>query len=236
MKEKPLKGQVIEPLSGSLFGDVILDRGDKPVTHNVLVTVSSSQGAKTVLITPDSVIETSPKHFVETPKERVITGWDRWAKRLATYATIGGYVFAAVLVTFSAASMTGYVKARIVLTGSMEPSIKPGDIVITADSKRVVPQVGSVVAYQARQFDGTPVGVFTHRIIGGNAVDGWRLKGDNNPSPDIQTPKGNDILGTVVTTIPYLGLLLNRRMLFTLIPLIVGIWFVIDTLRGGQRE
>ena len=236
MKEKPLKGQVIEPLSGSLFGDVVLDRGDQPVTHNVLVTVSSTQGAKTVLITPDSVIETSPKHFVETPKERVITGWNRWAKRLATYATIGGYVFAAVLVTFSAASMTGYVKARIVLTGSMQPSINPGDIVITADSKRVVPQVGSIVAYQARQFNGTPVGVFTHRITGGNGVDGWRLKGDNNPAPDIQTPKANDILGTVVLTIPYLGLLFNRRMLFTLIPLLIGMWFVIDTLRGGQRE
>ncbi len=236
MKEKPLKGQVIEPLSGSLFGDVVLDRGDQPVTHNVLVTVSSSQGAKTVLITPDSVIETSPKHFVETPKERVITGWDRWAKRIATYATIAGYVFAAVLVTFSAASMTGFVKARIVLTGSMQPSINPGDIVITVDPDRVVPQVGSVVAYQARQFNGTPVGVFTHRIISGNGVDGWRLKGDNNPSPDVQTPKGNDILGTVVLTIPYIGLLLNRRVLFTLIPLLVGLWFVFDTLRGGQRE
>jgi signal peptidase I len=236
MKEKPLKGQVIAPLSGSLFGDVVLDRGDQEVTHNILLTVSSSEGAKSVLITPDSIIETSPKHFVETPKERVITGWDRWAKRFATYATVGGYVFAAVLITFSASSMAGYTKARIVLTESMQPSIDPGDIVITVNPNNVVPQVGSVVAYQARQFDGTPVGVFTHRIIGGNAIDGWRLKGDNNPSPDIQTPKGADILGTVVTTIPFLGLLLNRRMLFTLIPLLIGIWFVIDTLRGGQRD
>ena len=236
MKEKPLKGQVIEPLSGSLFGEVILDRGDQEVTHNILLTVSSTEGAKSVLITPDSIIETSPKHFVETPKERVITGWDRWTKRFATYATIGGYLFAAVLITFSAASMTGYTKARIVLTGSMQPSIDPGDVVITVNPNNVVPQIGSVVAYQARQFDGTPVGVFTHRIIGGNAIDGWRLKGDNNPSPDIQTPKAADILGTVVATIPFVGHLLNRRMLFTLIPLLIGIWFVIDTLRGGQRD
>ena len=234
MKEKPLMGQKIEPLSGSLFGDVMLDRGDREVTHNVLITVSGPEGAKTVLITPDSIVETSPKHFVETPKERVVSGWELWMSKLSKYAAIAGYVLAAVLLTFSAASVAGYVKARVVLTNSMQPSINPGDIVITADSTRVIPQVGSVIAYQARQFNGTPVGVFTHRIIGGNGIDGWLMKGDNNPSPDIQKPKGADVLGTVVMTIPYLGLLFNRRLLFTLIPLLVGLWFVLDTLKRSS--
>jgi signal peptidase len=156
-------------------------------------------------------------------------------KKLSKYATIAGYLFAALMLTFSAASATGYVKARVVLTNSMEPTINPGDIVITANSTRVVPQVGSIIAYQARQFNGTPVGVFTHRIIGGNALDGWLMKGDNNPSPDIQKPKGADVLGTVILTIPKLGLLFNRRLLFTLIPLLVGLWFVIDTLKGGAN-
>ena len=236
MKEKPLTGQVIEPLSGSLFGEILLDRGNEEITHNVLVTVSSPEGARTVLITPDSIVETSPKHFVETPKERVLSGWELWFKKFSKYSAVFGYIFAAVLLTFSAASMAGYVKARVVLTNSMEPTIKPGDIVITADASRVVPQVGSVVAYQARQFDGAPVGVFTHRIIGGNGIDGWLLKGDNNPSPDIQKPKDADILGTVVLTIPYLGLLFNRRVLFTLVPLLVGLWFVFDTLKGSARD
>ena len=236
MKEQPLKGQVIEPLSGSLFGDVYLDRGNEEVKHNVLITVSSPEGAKTVLITPDSIIETSPKHFVETPRERVVSGAERWIKKVGQYSTIATYLFAALLITFSAASLTGYVQARVVLTNSMEPTNNPGDIVITANSERVVPQIGSVIAYQARQFNGTPVGVFTHRIIGGNALDGWMMKGDNNPSPDIQKPKGADILGTVILTIPKLGLLFNRRLLFTLIPLLVGLWFVIDTLKGGAND
>ena len=236
MKEQPLKGQVIEPLSGSLFGDVILDRGDQEITHNILVTTSSPLGAKSVLITPDSIIETSPKHFVETPKERVVSGTELWMKKLGRYTTVATYLFAALLLTFSAASVTGYVKARVVLTNSMEPTINPGDIVITANSERVVPQVGSISAYQARQFSGAPVGVFTHRIIGGNALDGWLMKGDNNPSPDLQKPKGADVLGTVIWTIPKLGLLFNRRLLFTLIPLLVGAWFVIDTLKGGARD
>ena len=236
MKEQPLKGQVIEPLSGSLLGEVYLDRGVQDVKHNVLITVSSPEGTKTVLITPESIIETSPKHFVETPKERVVSGTERLMKKIGRYSTVATYLFAALLLTFSAASVTGYVKARIVLTNSMQPTINPGDIVITANSDRVVPQIGSIIAYQARQFNGTPVGVFTHRIVGGNALDGWLMKGDNNPSPDIQKPKGADILGTVILTIPKLGLLFNRRLLFTLIPLLVGLWFVIDTLKGGSND
>jgi signal peptidase len=118
----------------------------------------------------------------------------------------------------------------------MHPTINPGDIVITANPNRVVPQVGSIIAYQARQFNGTPVGVFTHRIIGGNGIDGWLMKGDNNPSPDIQKPKGADVLGTEIFTIRYLGLLFNRRLLFTLIPLLVGMWFVFDTLKKSGNE
>ena len=236
MKEQPLKGQLIELLSGSLLGDVYLDRGDEDIKNNVLITVSSAEGTKTVLITPESIVETSPKHFVETPKERVVSGTERWMKKVGRYSTVATYLFAALLLTFSAASVTGYVKARVVLTNSMEPTINPGDIVITADSNRVVPQIGSIIAYQARQFNGTPVGVFTHRIVGGNALDGWLMKGDNNPSPDIQKPKGADILGTVILTIPKLGLLFNRRLLFTLIPLLVGLWFVIDTLKGGAND
>jgi hypothetical protein len=62
------------------------------------------------------------------------------------------------------------------------------------------------------------------------------MKGDNNPSPDIQKPKGADVLGTVILTVPKIGLLFNRRLLFTLIPLLVGLWFVIDTLKGGSND
>lgn len=231
MNEKPLEVQRIEPLSGSLVGEVLLCRGQQEVTHNVLVTVSGPTGVKTVLITPERVVETSPKHFVETPKERVLTAWDRWAKRFSSTLSAFGYAIAATLLIFSVASAAGYVKARVVLTNSMEPSISPGDVVITVDSNRIVPELGSVVSYQARQFDGTPVGIFTHRIIGGDAVQGWLLKGDNNPSPDIQKPKGEDILGTVVTTIPYLGYIFDRRLLFTLIPLLLGLWFLLDVFK-----
>jgi hypothetical protein len=93
-----------------------------------------------------------------------------------------------------------------------------------------------VAAYQARRFDGAPIGVFTHRIIDGDGESGWILKGDNNPSPDIQKPKNNDILGVVIFVIPWLGNLLSKQFLFTVIPLIAGMWFLLDTLRKVPND
>ena len=236
MKQLPPKGQAIEPFGGSSFGEVFLDRGTNEVTSNVLLTISNPSGTKTVLITPDAIVETTPKHFVETPPERVITGRDRAMKKIGSATTILGYVLAAVLVTFSALSATGYVKARIVLTGSMQPSINPGDIVITAPVTRIEPKIGDVAAYQARRFDGAPVGVFTHRIMSGDGQSGWVLKGDNNPSPDVQKPTNSDILGVVIFVIPWLGNLLSRQVLFTVIPLLAGMWFLLDTLRKVPND
>jgi signal peptidase I len=236
MKQLPPKGQAIEPFGGSSFGEVILDRGDSDVTSNVLLTISNPSGSKTVLITPDAVVETSPKHFVDTPPERVITGRHKAMKKLSSAGTVFGYVVAAVLVTFSLLSATGYVKARVVLTGSMQPTISPGDIVLTAPVTRVEPKVDDVAAYQARRFDGAPVGVFTHRIIGGDSQSGWILQGDANPSPDVQKPTNSDILGVVIFVIPWLGNLLSRQVLFTVIPLIAGLWFLLDTLREVPNE
>ena len=236
MKQLPPKGQAIEPFGGSSFGEVFLDRGDSDANSNVLITISNPTGSMTVLITPDAVVETSPKHFVDTPPERVITGGQKVMKKLASAATIAGYVLAAILVTFSVLSSTGYVKARVVLTGSMQPTINPGDIVLTAPISRVEPKIDDVAAYQARRFDGAPVGVFTHRIIDGDGKNGWILKGDNNPSPDIQKPKNNDILGVVIFVIPWLGNLLSKQVLFTVIPLVAGMWFLLDTLRKVPND
>jgi len=236
MKHLPPKGQAIEPFGGSSFGDVFLDRGDSDQSSNILITISNPTGSKTVLITPDSIVETSPKHFVDTPPERVITGGQKILSKLASVGTVAGYILAAILVTFSVLSSTGYVKARVVLTGSMQPTISPGDIAITAPTTRIQPKIGDVAAYQARRFDGAPVGVFTHRIIDGDGKNGWIFKGDNNPSPDIQKPKNNDILGVVIFVIPWLGNLLSKQVLFTVIPLVAGMWFLLDTLRKVPND
>jgi hypothetical protein len=58
------------------------------------------------------------------------------------------------------------------------------------------------------------------------------MKGDANPSPDIQKPKAADMNGVVFFVIPWIGKLMSPKMLMILIPVVVGIWLIIDTLKG----
>jgi signal peptidase len=200
----------------------------------VLVTVSNALGERTVLITPTDIAPTKSKMFVQAPPERIATPAQQRNNRISNIVKYLGYALSAVLISFSVLSASGFVKARIVLTGSMEPTIKAGDIVLLAPTPRTQPELGDIAAYTARRFSGETVGIFTHRIIGGDPVNGWLMKGDNNPSPDVQKPKAEDINGVVFFVIPWIGKLMTPKMLMILIPVGVGIWLIIDTLKGDS--
>jgi signal peptidase I len=198
----------------------------------VLVTISNALGERTVLITPTDIAPTKSKMFVQAPPERIATPAQMRTNKINNIIKFLGYVLSAVLISFSVLSASGFMKARIVLTGSMEPVIKPGDVVLLAPTPRTQPKLGDIVSYTARRFSGESVGVFTHRIIGGDPINGWLVKGDANPSPDVQKPKAEDVSGVVFFVIPFIGKLMAPKMLMILIPVGVGIWLIIDTLKG----
>ena len=177
-------------------------------------------------------IETKSSLFVQAPEERIVVGPRIWYTRMSNAFRWSGYALAIVLMTFSVLSFSGTVKARVVLTGSMIPTINPGDIILTTPAKNVTPKTGSVVAYVGRRFDGTAVGVFSHRIIGGDATSGFIVKGDHNPAPDTQRPKPEDITGVVIFVIPLIGRFLTPKALMITIPLIFGLWLIFDALKN----
>jgi signal peptidase I len=206
----------------------------KEGSSQILVTISNSDGEKTVYISKDQMMESKAKYFVQTPPERIVSGLDKWLRMAFSTFKLSGYVGAIALLTLSLFTFTGVVKARVVLTGSMEPVISIGDIILTTPPSRLEPKQGDVVAYVAKRFDGSPVGVFSHRIIGGNIREGFIVKGDANPAPDVQRPKLDDIEGVVFYTIPFLGRLLAPRTLLILIPLIIGFWLIMDALKNNE--
>ena len=216
----------------SEMGDMWIEGVPNSPDSNLLITISNVHGEKTVLVTPEKIVESKASLFVEAPPERIVTGNKLWLVRANATLKVVGYGLGVVLMVFSAMSMTGMVKARIVLTGSMAPSINAGDIILTVPPTKVIPKKGDVVAYVGRRFDGTSVGVFSHRIIGGDAQAGFIVKGDANPSPDVQHPKIPDITGIVIFTIPFIGKILTPRALIVLVPLIFGFWLVLDALKG----
>ena len=206
-------------------------RSDVPES-NVLVTVSDLAGEHSYLVTGNKIVKTKSSLFVQAPEERIVIGTRSWYRKATVLTRWFGYVLAFTLISFSILSFQGSVKARVVLTGSMAPTINPGDVILTTPPTNIAPKVGSIVAYVGRRFDGTAVGVFSHRIIGGNAQTGFIVKGDNNPDPDIQKPKIPDITGVVIFVIPLIGKFLTPKALIVLIPLIFGLWLIFDALKN----
>ena len=223
-----------EPQHPHLLGATELwieDVGQVPES-NVLITVSDSSGEHTYLIAGDNVVETKSGLFIQAPEERIVAGSRVMYTRISALFRWSGYVLAFTLLTFAVFSFSGTVKARVVLTGSMTPAINPGDIIITTPPSNLAPKVGSVVAYVGRRFDGTAVGIFSHRIIGGDAETGFIVKGDNNPNPDTQRPKTPDITGVIIFVIPLIGRFLTPRALLITVPVIFGLWLIIDALKN----
>ena len=119
-------------------------------------------------------------------------------------------IFGVVVVATIVAMMAfGAVQLRTVLTGSMIPAIRPGDIVVAAAPQWDTPAVGKVAIYHARDLQGKVVSSWAHRIIGGNAKVGFTFKGDANPAPDLNHPRLNDIEGVMLFKIPAIGKYLN---------------------------
>lgn len=94
-------------------------------------------------------------------------------------------------------------KPFIVLSGSMEDTIMPGDLILTKEIDVSELKDGDVISYRTNKYT-----VITHRII--NIVDEkgerkYYTKGDNNDSADSE-PVGNDqIEGIYRYRIPKLG-------------------------------
>ena len=201
---------------------------------NILVTVSSSIGERTAYISDGAISEINASLLVDAPEVVESAPKEYKLNGLGKYVSIAGYVAAIILLVFSALSFSGNVKARIILTGSMEPSISAGDVIITTPITRKVPKINDVVAYQAKRFNGEKVAVFSHRIIGGDIENGFIMKGDANKSPDPQKPKGEDILGVVIFVIPFIGNLLTPKALFLLIPCLFGLWLIMDAMKNVE--
>ena len=76
---------------------------------------------------------------------------------------------------------------------SMLPRLHTGDLVLT--ERRSSYHVGEVVAYRVPKGQVGAGFVVIHRIVGGNGMTGWRMKGDNRTAPDLWYPTNQDVLG-----------------------------------------
>ena len=108
--------------------------------------------------------------------------------------------FVAGLVYFFWPTSLGGCSTLTIVSGhSMEPTYLTGDLVWSRCGEAAV---GDVVVYTPPDTGGARV---IHRIIGGNAEDGWVVQGDNNTFIDPWTPDASLVVGVASAHIPRLG-------------------------------
>lgn len=119
-----------------------------------------------------------------------------------------------LLVAASVAILAGGLVGRPVLlaavpTGSMQPVLQPGDLILVLPLWGAPPRPGDIAVFRTEPDPSWVV----HRIIGGTPEEGFITRGDNNPVPDPQRVFPRDMAGLVPVwrdrpvRVPHLGLL-----------------------------
>jgi len=128
-------------------------------------------------------------------------------EKIVYYGFLGALGLVTILVVFSALPITGNYKFMVVRSGSMEPSVKMGSIVLVKPSANY--SVDDIISFNAgfRGPDGKDVPV-THRVIEMRVDQGdpiYVTKGDANEDPDTRELNHRNVIGKVLISVPYIG-------------------------------
>jgi signal peptidase len=113
----------------------------------------------------------------------------------------------ALLLVVSMFPIAGNYKVKIVMSGSMEPAIKTGSIVVIKPESTYA--VGDVITFGKDTKKDVPT---SHRIIAMRTQEGkyvYQVKGDANKSADMKEVMQGEVIGKVLFTAPYVGYLLD---------------------------
>ena len=133
---------------------------------------------------------------------------DRWLRRLTPalsilcwfYLSVVAFLFAWVVVVWT---VVGW-KPMVVTTGSMQPAINPGDIVLSAPPEPDVRlDVGTVITFED---PGRPGELITHRIEEVNPDGTYSTRGDANSSADSYVIEPEELTGVGRLLVPAVGL------------------------------
>ena len=156
--------------------------------------------------------------------------------------------FSAVLITLAVAILgpvfIGW-HPFVVFTGSMEPNIHIGSIVIVQPVKFENLTAGDVITFSVPQNPGLPV---THRVVKvEHSLDTGKwvvtTKGDANPTADIWTVGQDQAVGKVVYAVPVAGRLLVaiasptiRNVALAAIGVLMVVRLVLSRFAGGKAD
>jgi signal peptidase len=128
--------------------------------------------------------------------------------RTVILTTLFALVIGLVLALIVVPRVAGAVPLNV-LSGSMNPTIRTGSVVVVRPVDVESLRIGDVITYQVRSGDPTLV---THRIVGISAGSGeptFRTKGDANDTIDRGVVRSVQIRGKVWYAVPVVGYVTN---------------------------
>lgn len=146
-------------------------------------------------------------------------------------------VAVALLLIVSVFPITGNYKLMIVQSGSMEPAIKMGSIVVVKPASEY--KVGDIITFGPVTKTKAPT---SHRIYDIKVVDGnpvYITKGDANNAPDQREITKREIIGKVLFDVPYLGFAVEfakKPLGFALIIIIPAAIIIFDEIKNIFQE
>jgi signal peptidase I len=149
---------------------------------------------------------TLQRMYIKESRQKVI----RDEKEDSVFAWIVTTVISIAIIWFSVGVFPIY--PSVIATGSMEPIIKPGDVILVKkDIDKMKLNIGDVIQFKRDNI------LISHRIIESVEAGGekaYKTKGDNNSIADSEFVKPEQVKGTIVKIVPKIGwptLLLKSR-------------------------
>ncbi|MFA4831279.1 MAG: signal peptidase I [Patescibacteria group bacterium] len=119
------------------------------------------------------------------------------------YLFITAIALVAILLLVSVFPITGNFKVMTVLSGSMEPAIRVGSIVVVKPASEY--KVGDIITFGKISKTQTPTTHRINEIKGTGVMQTYVTKGDTNNAPDAREVRQSEIVGKVLFSVPYLG-------------------------------
>jgi signal peptidase I len=151
-------------------------------------------------------------------------------RKLLSGLAIFVLVFSLGFMLFVSFSPVKSVQLLKVMSGSMEPAIKTGSLVLVKATEPSNLKEGDVITYTTN----SPLSPITHRVVkveSENNTFKFITKGDANNNSDIDEVSENQVLGKVVTNTPYLGYVSNWTKTpigFVLLIIIPALFIIIN--------
>ena len=150
-----------------------------------------------------------------------------------------GAVVVAWAITLRPQALGGPAVFVAVRGSSMLPTYRHGDLVVVESASAY--RIGDVVAYRVPAGQVGAGKIVIHRIVGGDGVHGFTLRGDNNTAPDPWSPKQGDMLGVATVRVADAGraiaLVRQPAMLAALAAaLVVTLILLQPPRRGGSQR